>query len=154
ETEVLGQVRRAWELGREAECTSRELDLVFAAALAAGRRVRRRSFASRHPASVGSVAGEIAKAEWDGGRAAARIVVIGTGQAARTLIAALLRQEGIVFTVISRHPERAAKFGVPGKVAIKAWDSLGESLGTADVVFAATSAHRSVVGREHLARIV
>jgi len=152
ETEVLGQVRRAWEVSREAECTSRELDLVFAGALGAGRRVRRHSFAGRHPASVGSVAVDIARAERGGSLDDSRIVVLGSGQAARTVIAALLDREGLGFTVVSRHPDRAASLAVAGRVEIVPWDGLPNALTTADLVFAATGASRPVVSREQLVR--
>jgi len=151
ETEVLGQVRRAWELARETECSSRELDLVFAAALAAGRRVRRRSFAGRHPASVGSAAVEIAKTDRGGTLVGARVVVLGAGQAAQAVIAALLKHDGITFRVLSRHPERATRLAPDGSIEVAPWSALTESLGQADLVFAATSAARAIVSREQLA---
>ena len=54
ESEILGQVRRACELARAAGTMSREMAVVFDAAIAAGRRVRRETRIGRHPASVGS----------------------------------------------------------------------------------------------------
>ena len=56
ETEILGQVRRAYDTARAAGTTTRDMDLIFSAALAAGRRVRSETLLGRHPASVSSAA--------------------------------------------------------------------------------------------------
>ena len=56
ETEILGQVRRAYDAARAAGTTTREMDSILSAALSAGRRVRRETLLGRHPASVSSAA--------------------------------------------------------------------------------------------------
>ncbi len=59
ETEILGQVRRAYDTASAAGTTTRDMDLIFSAALAAGRRVRAETPLGRHPASVSSAAVEL-----------------------------------------------------------------------------------------------
>ena len=60
ETEILGQVRRAYDAARAAGTTTREIDAIFSAALATGRRVRHETMLGRHPASVSSAAVSLA----------------------------------------------------------------------------------------------
>jgi glutamyl-tRNA reductase len=148
ETEILGQVRQAWRLAREVGATSRELDLVFAAALAAGRRVRRETSLGRHPASIGSVAVDTASPAVDGwaGRVA---LVIGAGEAARRVVATLVEREAEVH-VLSRHAERAQAVGRALGVPAEPWESLDDRLAGADAVFTATSAPRAFLTRERL----
>ena len=67
ETEILGQVRRAYDAARAAGTTTREMDAIFSAALSTGRRVRRETLLGRHPASVSSAAVELAAREWTDG---------------------------------------------------------------------------------------
>src|SRR5829696_3424870 len=63
ETEILGQVRRAYDAARAAGSTTRSIDLIFSAALAAGRRVRSETLLGRHPASVSSAAVDLVAQE-------------------------------------------------------------------------------------------
>src|SRR5215210_6418415 len=49
ETEILGQVRRAYDAARAAGTTTPEMDLILSAALSTGRRVRRETVLGRHP---------------------------------------------------------------------------------------------------------
>lgn len=147
ETEILGQVRRGWRLAREVGSTSRELDLVFAAALAAGRRVRRETSLGRHPASIGSVAVDAASpaAGW-AGRVA---LVIGAGEAARRVVATLL-ERGAEVHVLSRHAERAQAVAQALGLKAESWESLDGWLAGANAVFTATSAPRAFLTRERL----
>src|SRR6185437_1571077 len=89
ETEILGQVRRAYDAARAAGATSREMDAIFSAALACGRRVRRETLLGGHPASVSSSAVEVAAAECSGGLGTRRVVVLGAGEAAESVLRAL-----------------------------------------------------------------
>ncbi len=148
ETEILGQVRRAWRLARELGASARELDLVFAAALAAGRRVRRETSLGRHPASIGSVAVETA-APASGGWTGRVALVIGAGEAARRVVTTLIERQARVH-LLSRHAERARTVAEALGVAADSWESLDDWLVRADAVFTATSAPSAFLTRERL----
>jgi glutamyl-tRNA reductase len=148
ETEILGQVRRAWGLARGVSSTSRELDLIFAGAISSGRRVRRETPLGRHPASLGSVAVEVAADEC-GGLAERNAVVIGAGEGARAVVAAL-NQAGIRPLVVSRHLERAQSLAQSHSVTVESWDRLDQLLARADLVFAATSAPHAFLSSDRL----
>ncbi len=151
EKEILGQVRRAWSLARECDATGRELDLVFAGAIAAARKVRREAALGRPLASVGSVAVEFAQAACGGTMAGRRVLVIGAGQAARAVLAALEGREAQV-CVVTRRLERAAPLVGAYGVPVDSWEALDSRLAWAQVVFAATSAPTVVLSEEQLAR--
>ena len=148
ETEILGQVRRAWGLSRDLGATSRELDLIFAAAIAAGRRVRRETALGRHPASVGSVAVQEASAECKG-LAGRMVVVVGAGEAARAVAAALLAA-GARTHAVSRHVDRALALARSYPVVVEPWDQLDRLIAEADVMIAATSAPHAFLSTDRL----
>src|SRR5258705_194499 len=83
ETEILGQVRRAFDAARAAGTTTRDMDAIFSAALAAGRRVRHGTrlgpghrvgrHATRLGGASGSARGGGAPVRGDSGVAAGRV---------------------------------------------------------------------------------
>ena len=88
ETEVLGQVRRAYDAARAAGTTNRLIDTILSAALVAGRRVRRETILGRHPSSVSSAAVDVA-ASLSGNLAEGRALVLGAGEVAEGVLKAL-----------------------------------------------------------------
>ena len=148
EHEILGQVRRAWGLSREQGATTRELDLVFASAIAAGRRVRRETVLGHHPASIGSVAVEAVQAR-SGGLRGRPVVVIGAGEAARGVVAAL-SEAGAQIRLVVRHRERALALAERYQAALEPWEMLDGAMAEAHVVIAATSAAHAFLAAERL----
>jgi glutamyl-tRNA reductase len=151
EREILGQVRRAWSLARECGATGRELDLVFAGAIAAARKVRREAALGRPLASVGSVAVEFAQADCGGTVAGRRVLVIGAGQAARAVLAELEGREAHV-CVVTRRLARAAPLVEAYGVPVDSWEALDSRLAWAEVAFAATSAPSVILTEDLLGR--
>ncbi len=152
ETEVLGQVRRAYDAARAAGTTNRLIDSILSASLVAGRRVRRETMVGRHPASVSSAAVDVAAAS-SGGLAGARALVLGAGEAAEGVLKALHgRAAGTA--LVNRRPERAAALASAWGAVSAAWDELDALLAAADVVFVATSAAHPVIGATRLAEAV
>ena len=89
ETEILGQVRRAYDAARAAGTTTREMDAIFSAALATGRRVRHETMLGRHPSSVSSAAVSLVLTEWTEGFRDRPVVVLGAGEAAEGVLRSL-----------------------------------------------------------------
>ena len=152
ETEVLGQVRRAYDAARAAGTTNRLIDSILSASLVAGRRVRRETVLGRHPASVSSAAVDVATSAV-GGLAAARALVLGAGEVAEGVLKALHgRTAGTA--LVNRRPERAAALASAWDAVSGAWDDLESLLAASDVVFVATAAGHPVITRAHLAEAV
>lgn len=143
ETEILGQVRRAYDAARAAGTTTREMDAIFSAALSAGRRVRRETFLGRHPASVSSAAVELAAAQSEG--KLGRVLVLGAGEAAEGVLGALHEQRVTHSVLINRHPERAKTLALAWGAEARAWDELDSLLIGADLLLVATAAAHPVV---------
>jgi glutamyl-tRNA reductase len=151
ETEILGQVRAAWSLARECHATGPELDMVFAGAIAAARRVRRETAFGRPHDSIGSVAVEFAQLACGGTLAGRRVLVIGAGEAARAVLAELEAREAHV-CVVTRRLARAAPLVEAYGVPVDSWEALDSRLAWAEVAFAATSAPSVVLTEDLLGR--
>lgn len=149
EAEILGQVRRAWELAQGLAATGRELDLVFGSALGAGRRVRQETSIGVGRASIGSVAVDFARAALGGSLSGRHVLVLGTGKAARTVLAALEGMDARV-RLSSRGNERAVRLASSFDATPTPWDALDRALAEADVVFSATSAPTPVLSAREL----
>ncbi|MEO7986676.1 MAG: glutamyl-tRNA reductase [Gemmatimonadales bacterium] len=146
ETEILGQVRRAYDLARAAGTTAHDMDLVFSAALSAGRRVRRETMLGRHPSSVSTAAVEIMAECWAGGALAdARVVVLGAGEAAEGVLRALHARGATRVDLVNRHLARAATLAAAWNATPRGWDELPELAAEADLLAVATSSSRPVL---------
>jgi len=152
ETEVLGQVRRAYDTARAAGTTTRDMDLILAAALAAGRRVRCETFLGRHPASVSSAAVDLIAERW--GKIGSReVVVLGAGEAAEGVLRALHELGASRVVLLNRRPVRA-------QVLAEAWgatsgpiEELTQKLESADLLLVATRGSRPVVSAAQLSQV-
>lgn len=153
ETEILGQVRRAYDTARAAGTTTRDMDLIFSAALAAGRRIRCETLLGRHPSSVSSAAVELMAAQW-GEIGDRRAVVLGAGEAAEGVLRALNQHGASRVLLVNRRPERARVLADAWGAASGKWEELDRHIAAADLLLVATGGARAVVSAEQLARAV
>ncbi|HWN19346.1 MAG TPA: glutamyl-tRNA reductase [Gemmatimonadales bacterium] len=153
ETEVLGQVRRAFDAARAAGTTTREMDQILSAALAAGRRVRCETFLGRHPASVSSAAVDVIAERW--GKIGSReVVVLGAGEAAEGALRALHELGASRVILLSRRPGRTQVLAEAWGAASGTWEELAPKLETADLLLVATGGSRPVVSAAQLSQAV
>jgi glutamyl-tRNA reductase len=153
ETEILGQVRRAFDAGRAAGTTTRDMDLIFSAALAAGRRVRRETLLGRHPASVSSAAVDLMAEQW-GAIGDRGVVVLGAGEAAEGVLRALHERGASRVTLVNRHPDKARVLAGAWGAEAGSWEELNDELASADLLLVATSSAHPVVMAGQLSGIV
>jgi glutamyl-tRNA reductase len=149
ETEILGQVRRAYDAARAAGTTTREMDLIFSAALSAGRRVRRETLLGRHPASVSSAAVDLVIRQWGH---AQRVLILGAGEAAEGVLRALHQQGNSQMTLLNRHPDKARVLASAWGAEVADWEELDERLENTDLLMVATASARPVVTAAQLSR--
>jgi glutamyl-tRNA reductase len=155
ETEILGQVRRAFDLARAAGTTTRELDMVFSAALAAGRRVRSDTVIGRHAGSVSGAAVHLLRQLAGGSLGGRSLVLLGAGEAAEGVLQALDSDDLPVVTMVVRNPQRAQGLAHAWQVPhVRAWGELETVLARADVVIAATAAAGPIVSAAQLERAI
>jgi glutamyl-tRNA reductase len=144
ESEILGQVRRAYDAGRAAGSTTREMDLIFSAALAAGRRVRRETLLGRHPASVSSAAVDLVVEQW-GSVGERGVIVVGAGEAAEGVLRALHERGASRVTLLNRHPEKARVLASAWGADVGFWGELDVRVASADLLLVATSSARPII---------
>jgi glutamyl-tRNA reductase len=144
ESEVLGQVRGALRLAREAGATRAVSHRMFESAVAAGKRVRSETEISRHPLSVSSIGYELATRVF--GRMSERtVLVLGAGDTG-TLFAKLAGEAGVGdVRIANRTPERAETLARSLGGSAVPWDSLAAALAHADLVVGTTSSPVPVV---------
>jgi glutamyl-tRNA reductase len=106
ETEILGQVRSAWEVAASERAAGPTLHLLFRHALEVGKRVRTETGISRSTASVSSAAVALA-GERLGGLTGKRVLVLGAGEVGEGMVTALVGAGVADVLVANRTRERA-----------------------------------------------
>lgn len=150
ETEILGQVRDAFESAREAGTVGPGIELIFRTAITAGRRARAETAIGANPATASSMA--LALAEGALGDLRDRnLLVVGAGRIGlQTLKAAGGR--GITrIAIANRTPERAAEVAERFGASAHGLDALAAKLAAADVVVTATASEVPVISAELVA---
>ncbi len=144
EPQILGQVKRAYEVAREAGATGTVLDRLLQQGLSAAKRVRTDTGISRHAVSIAFAAVELAKKIFGdlGGRSA---LLLGAGKmtelAARHLVTNGVSRVVVANRTYSRAAALAARFS--GEAVN--WDEGFSFLERVDIVVTGTAAPEPVV---------
>ena len=153
ETEVQGQVKRAYELALVEGATGPVLNRLFRGALAAGKRARSETAISEKALSVPSVAVELAQRAI-GGLASRLVLVVGAGETAE-LTARALGARGVEPAFIAnRRYDRA--IGLAQRFGGRAvrFDDLPAQMERADIVVSSTGSPHHVIEPEALAEVM
>jgi glutamyl-tRNA reductase len=155
ESQILGQVREAWQGARDQGSLAPELDGLFRRAVEAARRIRNQGGFDRHP-SVAGIAVEAAAAVYMGfgGRV---VAVLGAGATGQEAAARLLAAGAAHVTILNRSRRRAAEAKAslpPERVSTATLEALTRTLAEADILICATSAPAAVITREMVATAI
>jgi glutamyl-tRNA reductase len=158
ETEILGQVRRAWEHSHREHASGPVLAGLFRQAVRAGKRARSETTISRGTTSFAYAAVELARNQLDGGLAGRTVVVVGAGDIGQGLVRALASQSdkpaelAIANRTASR--SRAVAEEAAGSVLARAirLEDVAAAVSSADVIFSALDVPHPVLGPNQLAR--
>ncbi|HET8762220.1 MAG TPA: NAD(P)-dependent oxidoreductase [Gemmatimonadales bacterium] len=143
ESEILGQVRRAWLHARNAGATNLLVNLIFSHAISAGRRVRRETWLGAHAHSVIQAG---VNRVLTGRHAGTRVVVVGAGEAARSALRQLAQAATPNVTIVCRRPAVALPLIEQHPAwSVAPWDELAAECQRADVIIAATAARAPVL---------
>ncbi|RKQ83583.1 glutamyl-tRNA reductase [Brockia lithotrophica] len=146
ETEILGQVRRAWEDALARGATGKVLNQAFLRAIAFAKRVHRDWRLNDNPVSVAYVAVSLIRQIF-GDLRGRRVLLVGAGETGRLLLTHLRTLEPEYVVVLNRTEERAhelvRRLGIRGEGG--GLDELPRRLKEADVVLTATSAPTPLV---------
>lgn len=144
ETEILGQMKDAYEKAAQARTAGSVLNRVFQKSFQAAKWVRTHTGISRGNVSIGNVAAELS-ARVCGGLAQSSVLLLGTGEVGERTAQALVGRGARGVTVVGRQQDKAqAMAAALGGSAVQ-FAALPQLLPNADVVIGATSAPRPLL---------
>jgi glutamyl-tRNA reductase len=144
ESEILAQVKQAWEKAREADCTGVLLNSLFQRAVAVGKRVRAETALGRQAVSLGSLAVRAAiEHKPDIGNAV--IIVIGTGTMGRRVVKELAEYRPKSLYILSHTFAYARALASDSGATPLALGALQQVLPDADIIFTATTAPHPIL---------
>jgi len=153
ETEILGQLKQAYDAALKAGHTGRILNKVFQTAFSVAKKIRSETHIQRGNTSVASVAVDLADKIFDG-LADRDVMVIGAGDTSEKTARALLSRGARSLFVSNRSFDRAAALaGELGGRAIH-FDQWEAEFPRIDIVISSTSAPHYVLDRPKLERLL
>jgi glutamyl-tRNA reductase len=153
ESEILGQVRDAWNVSQGLRTCPTMLSTLFRHAVEVGKRARSETAISRRITSLSQAAVAMA-GDRLGGLAGRRVLVLGTGDMGESMAVALAGNGGASVLVANRTRAKAiALADRVGGVDI-ALDDVPQHLADVDVLLTATNAGGAILGRADLEPIV
>ncbi len=156
ESEVLGQVRRAWERAQQDRVSGPVLGALFRHAVETGKRVRSETSIARGITSLSHGAVALATTRRPDGLAGARVLVVGAGEMGEGVAQALDGHDPAAVVIANRTADRteAVVAGLPAGLAARVTtaplEGLEELAAAADVVFTSVGTSSSVIDRPML----
>ena len=147
ETEILGQVADAFALAERTRASGTTLDALFQAALRAGRRARTATSIGRNPASVSSVAVDLAMAlarELHG----RRVLILGAGKAAQIAAKLLMARGEWTISIASRTLDNARALAARVQGEPVALEALPNAVADVDVVITCSASPIPILTEE------
>ena len=153
ESEILGQVKAAWDRAREEGTAGPALNLLFRHALEAGTRARTETSIARHTTSVSQAAVALA-ADRLGGLAGRRVLVLGAGEMGEAMVHGLAKAGVADVAIANRTWDRAVDLA--GRVEGRAvrLHEVPQAIADVDVLLTSTGAAAPLLEADDLQRIV
>ena len=148
ESEILGQVRRAYAIAQQESVTGRMLRMAFVSALRTGKRARSETGIGRNPASISSAAVDLARRAFAGdGLAGKSVAIIGAGKMGRLAARSLAAAGATDVVIINRSEDRARALARAFGGRVGSFDALHDILETTDIVISSTTSPATVLDR-------
>ena len=148
ESEILGQVRRAFQVASDEGMVQRVLGDAFRRALRVGKRARTDTAIGRNPVSVSSAAVELARRAFSGGTLAGkRVTIVGAGKMGSLAAKALASAGATDVTLVSRTHERASELAGLVEATARPMEELEAAVGGSDILICSTTAPAPVLDR-------
>jgi glutamyl-tRNA reductase len=146
ESEILGQVRTAWETAQREGAARSTLNQLFRAALSTGKRARSETGIARGTASISHAAVEMIT-DMIGELNGKRVLVVGAGSMGEGVAVALHRAGGADILVANRSADRGATLAERVNGVALGFERLGEAIAASDVIVAGTGAEQAFLTR-------
>ncbi|WP_417134456.1 glutamyl-tRNA reductase [Rubneribacter badeniensis] len=153
ESEIAGQVSRAYQAACSAGATDKIINVWFQRALSVGKRVRTQTRIGRYSTSIGRIAVDLAVREL-GGIKDRRVLILGAGEMSELTMKYLVAQGVSVAMVSNRSLDKAQRLAEQYGFDACPLSEMERCLEVADVVFSATAAKGFLIGRDRLAGVM
>ncbi len=147
ETEILHQVKRAYEFAQQHGSTGKTLNVLFQKALNAAKAVQDRTAIGRGAVSVGTVALELAEKIF-GDLRGYRVMLVGAGKIGELVVQRLADRGVADVVIVNRSLDRAQQLAIAYGGRAASLEALDESLLAADIVLMSTASPHALVTRE------
>ncbi|HEU4488940.1 MAG TPA: glutamyl-tRNA reductase [Actinomycetota bacterium] len=154
ESEILGQVRRAFHAAEAEGLVHRRLGRAFRQALKVGKAARAETDIARNPVSVSSAAVDLARRTFEErSLAGKRALLVGAGKMGRLALQALGRAGVSDIVVVNRREERAVELARRHGAVSRPFEDLEDALTSADIVICSTTAPSTVIDVDVVRRV-
>jgi len=151
EPQILGQVKEAYTVAREAGTVSSQLEPLLQSAFAAAKKVRTETEIGSSTVSIASVAVDLAQKIF-GSLTGKTVFLVGAGKMSELAARHLIRHGAGTVLVTNRTEERAAKMAAQfaGQTAprVVPWGEMKQAAGLADIVITSTGAAHPIFRKE------
>ena len=144
ETQIQGQVKRAYEIAQSVQPLNAELDKMFQMTFKTAKSVRSATEIGKNPISVAHCAVQLSEQIF-GQLQYQNILVIGAGETSELVIRYLLNHDGGSITVANRTASKAKNLADHFNINSIEMNRLGHDLAEFDLVFSATSAQQPII---------
>lgn len=153
ESEILGQVKTAYQVALAQEATGPILNALMTRTLGVAKKVRTETGIGESPVSVPSAAVELAKKIF-GELSGRRVLILGAGEMAE-LAARHLRGEGVQAVLVAhRQFDRAVELAARLEGRAVRFDQIREELREADIVVSSTAAPHYLLHRADMEELI
>jgi glutamyl-tRNA reductase len=153
ETEILGQLKKAYDLALQHGFTGGRLNKAFQKAFNAAKHIRTETNIQRGSVSVGSVAAELAEKIFSQ-LSERQILIIGAGDTSEKTARALLSRGAHSILVTNRSPERATALAEVLGGRMVPFDHWTQEFSAIDIVVSSTAAPHYILDRQKLAPLM
>jgi len=149
ETQILGQLKEAWQQAHDAGSLGKVLDRLFQHSFAAAKTIRTQSGISNHPVSVAYTAVVLARQIF-GNLNTQTVVLVGAGEMVQ-LCGRYLRDHGIAnLLIVNRSLEKAEELAAELNATAMTLDRLDEALPKADILISSTASPLPVIQKDDI----
>jgi glutamyl-tRNA reductase len=149
ETQILGQLKDAWQQAHDAGSIGKVLDRLFQHTFSAAKAIRTNSGIGQHPVSVAYTAVVLARQIF-GDLSSQTVVLVGAGEMIQ-LCGLHLREQGIAqLIIVNRSREKAEELAAQLDASAMTLDQLEEALPRADILISSTASPEPVILKQDL----
>jgi glutamyl-tRNA reductase len=153
ETEIFGQVKKAYAIAQETGSTARRMNKLFQQSFSVGKLVRSNTSIQQGSTSIGSAAVDLAEKIF-GKLDHCRVMIIGAGEMSRTTAQSLLSRGARSIIVSNRSYDKAVELAAELKGEAVRFDDWETKLDHVDIIVSSTAAPHAVVHAGAIRRVM